>query len=341
MIAPRLRRACAASFVLALALWQAGSARAADVPAAAAPAAKVTVSYGTLEVADTPLWIAAKAGLFKKRGIDADVVYRASGSVQIASLIAGDAQLAVAAGGDVVNADAAGADIIMLATLSPIIPYLFMVPAEIKTTAQLKGKIVGVSKIGDASDIGARIALARAGLKPGDVQILQVGSSSNRAMALMAGSIQGGVVIPPMDTILEAHGLHVLIDVARLRIPVANATIAASRTWVNAHRNAVQQCMDAIVEAFVRMQSDRPYALALIKENFKSDDDRALAHGYDFYTHELVSSTADLYVRPAQLDASMTELAKTNEKIKDVDVTKIIDSSFLRNAIARAGRRPR
>ncbi len=279
--------------------------------------------------------------LQEERGVDADVVYRASGSVQIASLIAGDAQLAVAAGGDVVNADAAGADLIVLATLSPIIPYLFMVPAEIKTAAQLKGKIVGVSKIGDASDVGARIALARAGLKPGDVQIIQVGSSSNRAMALMAGSIQGGVVIPPMDMILQAHGLHVLIDVAKLRIPVANATIAASRSWVNAHRDTVQQCMDAIVEAFVRMQTDRPYSLALIKENYKSDDDAALGHGYDFYVHELVGSTSDLYVRPAQFTASIDELAKTNEKVRNVDISKIIDSSFLRTALAHAGQRIR
>jgi len=336
MIAPRLRRACALVLALALAAAQAGAVCAAD-----APVGKVVVSYGTLEVADTPLWIAAKAGLFKKRGVDADVVYRASGAVQIASLIAGDAQLAVAAGGDVVNADAAGADLIMLATLSPIIPYLFMVSAEIKTAAQLKGKVVGVSKIGDASDVGARIALARAGLKPGDVQLPQVGSSSNRGMALMAGSIQGGVVIPPMDMILEAHGLHVLIDVARLRIPVANATIAASRTWVNAHRDTVQQCMDAIVEAFVRMQTDRPYSLALIKENYKSDDDAALAHGYDFYLHELVGSTADLYVRPAQFTASIDELAKTNEKVRNVDISKIIDSSFLRTALAHAGQRTR
>jgi len=54
-------------------------------------------------------------------------------------------------------------------------PFILQVPASIKTTDDLKGKKVGVSQFGSASDIATRVALRQLGLQPDqDVTIIQV-----------------------------------------------------------------------------------------------------------------------------------------------------------------------
>lgn len=296
---------------------------------------KVVVSWGTLDVANLPVWIAQKAGYFKQRGLDVDLQYQAS-TIQIASLLSGGVQIAQIGGTNVVSADASGADLIVMGTLSPIFPHLFMVAPEIKTAAQLKGRVVGISRFGDAGDMASRIALGRLGLSDKDVSFVQVGSSTNRAAALMNGAIQAGVVIPPQNTPLEAHGVHTLVDLARLRIPAANITISARAAWVSAHRPAMQAYIDGLVDGLKRMRADKPYAIAVMKQYFESDDGKAMGAAYDFYTHEILTTLP--YPRVAQFTSSLDELAKTNEKVKGFDVAKILDDSFLRNASARSGR---
>ncbi len=326
-----MRRASRLVLAIAFAFSLTGSvARGESGPASAT---KVVVSWGTVAISNVPLWVAYKAGLFKKHGLDVDLQYVAS-TLQIPSLLSGSVQIGQIGGTNVVSADVGGADLIILATLSPVFPYLFMVSSDIKTPAQLKGKAVGVSKFGDASDVGARIAMQHAGLDPKDVTFIQVGSSTNRATALINGAIAGGVIIPPMNVELEAHGLHTLVDLARLRIPAADITITARRSWISAHRDVMQAYIDAIVEGIGKVKTDKAFAVATIKEYFKSDDDKAMAAGYDFFIREIL--TAMPYPRAAQFASSLDELAKSNDKVKGFDVSKILDDSFLRSAAARA-----
>lgn len=87
----------------------------------------------------------------------------------------------------------------LLARLAIPSKLLFMVPSDIKTVAQLKGKKIGVSQFGDSSYVGAQLGLRRMGLNTKDVTYIAVGSSTNRAAALMNGAIQGGVVSKILD----------------------------------------------------------------------------------------------------------------------------------------------
>src|SRR5208282_2384226 len=83
-----------------------GAVRAIDAPA------KLTVSWGTLEPTNTPVWIANDAGIFKKHGLDVDLHFVAS-SLQITALLSGDVQIAMVGGPEVVSANASGADLVI------------------------------------------------------------------------------------------------------------------------------------------------------------------------------------------------------------------------------------
>lgn len=305
----------------------------ATAPARAQTApAKLAVAWGSPVVSYLPLWVAYEAGIFKRHALDVDLRYLAS-AIQIPALLAGEIQIAQVGGGEVVSADAGGADLVVLGVFSPIIPYKLMVPADIKSAAQLKGKKVGVSRFGDASDTGARIALRRGGIDPADMQFLQVGSNATRTAALLGGSIQATVAMAPTDVDLEARGMHAFYDLIPLRIPAPDVGITVRRTFVKDHPDLVQSYIDGIVEGWLRMRADRAFSVGVLKSYFKSDDDRAMGHGYDVYVKQVLPQLP--YPRVEQFRDTLEELAKTNPSVASVDPATMLDDSFLRKSAAR------
>jgi NitT/TauT family transport system substrate-binding protein len=293
---------------------------------------KLVVAWGSAVVSYLPLWIASDTGIFKKHGLDVDLRYIAS-AVQMPAILANEIQVAQAGGGEICSANAAGADLIVVGVLSPIIPYKLMVSADIRTIADLKGKRVGVSRFGDASDTGARLAIRRAGLDPAEVTFLQVGSNATRTAALLSGSVQGTVAMAPTDLDLERRGMHAVFDISALRIPAPDVSMTFRRSWIKDHPTLVQAYVDSIVEGWTRMRADRTLGIATLKAYFKSDDDGLMAHGYDYAVKTVLATLP--FPRAEQFRSTLEELTKTNPLVAKIDPNTIVDDSYMRAAAAR------
>jgi NitT/TauT family transport system substrate-binding protein len=306
---------------------------AADVPVRAAdePLTKLVVSWGTLEPTNTPLWVAVDAGIFKKHGLDVDLRFVAS-ALQIPAMLSGAVQIAMVGGSEVAAADASGADFEMLAVLGPIATYIFEAVPSVKTLADMKGKSVAVSRFGDAPDAETRIAFRKLGLDPKDVTFVQVGTSSNRMTALLSGAVQGTPASPGLNLDLENHGMHPLFDMGKMNIPAANISIAARRSWIAANRPVVQRYVDAMLEAIQRTKTDRAYSVAILKRYFKTDDTKAMSASYD-YINRVIPTVP--YPKTEQFTDLLAEMANANEKLRTLDVAKILDDSFVRDAARR------
>src|SRR5439155_26491417 len=95
-------------------------------------------------------------------------------------------------GGGVASARVGGASLVMVACFLNTIPYELVVQESIKTAEELKGKSIGISRVGSASDVAARVLIKGLGLEPvKDVPILQVGGAPERAGAFRSGRIAG------------------------------------------------------------------------------------------------------------------------------------------------------
>src|SRR5689334_13972339 len=123
------------------------------------------VSYSSLTGNRAPLWIAKESGLYEKHGLDVKLVSIAAGSVSLTALLAGNVQLTTDSSSGVVSAVARGAPIITVST-NGALPYQLIAIPTIKTTADLRGKIVGSSRIGAGTDFLLRRILAKLGLTP-------------------------------------------------------------------------------------------------------------------------------------------------------------------------------
>lgn len=300
-------------------------------PSPAATLPKIVVTWGGSDVAFAPVWITYNAGLFTKHGLDVDLEYQAS-TLQIPSLLSGDVNIIHVGGPELVSAVAAGADVVVIATLAPVYAYILMAPNAIRTPNELKGKTLGISKFGDTSDIETKDALVRFGVDPKDVTIVQIGSSSNRTVALLSGAVQATLLSPPITDQIAPQGYHALVDLAKLRVPAA-LTVTAKRSWVESHRDLVQRYIDALIEGIALEKRDKNYAITIIGQYLKISDRPLIAATYDFYAKEVLPVVP--YARPEQLKSGLSELAKTNPGVKGVDVTKMIDDSFVENAAKR------
>jgi ABC-type nitrate/sulfonate/bicarbonate transport system substrate-binding protein len=85
---------------------------------------------------------------------------------------------------------------------------------EIKTPADLKGKRVGVTRIGAVSQVVLLMMLQRWKMSPNDVQVMQVGSSPNMLVSLDKKGIEAAVLTIPSMFVAEDRGYRVLIDMA-------------------------------------------------------------------------------------------------------------------------------
>lgn len=301
---------------------------------AAGPPVKLTVSYSNVIASNLPEWFAREAGIFQKNGLEVDLELIEGGSRGVAALLAGQTQLAHLGGSEVLSAAAQGGDLVVLATLTPVYPYLFYVPASVRDINDLKGKRVGVVTVGGSYDIATRVALSQLGLVPDkDVTVIPTGSVSSVTAALLSGAIQGGMSQPPDSLVLEARGFRPLFDLAKLQLPSANTTITTMRAYLVSHRDVIQRYVDSIVEAIARARKDKPAAVTVMKKYFKSEDGPAMSATYDYYVGKVIPALP--YARPDQFTDAAAQLGKKNEKVRTFDVSRLLDDSFVKSAESR------
>jgi NitT/TauT family transport system substrate-binding protein len=298
------------------------------------PLTQVTAAYSNITGDNIPSWVAKEAGIFKKNGLDVDLRYIAGGGTTMPALLSDQVQIAQLGGSEALSATASGAELVVVATLAPVFPYVFMVPASIKVAADLKGKTVGVSSKGGSADIATQVVLRGAGLDPTkDVTIIAVGSHATRTAALMNGSIQGAVDDPPDSVELEARGFHVLFDLAAQKLPASQTVVMAKRAWVEGHKDVMQRYVDSLVQGMVKAKKDKPYTVKVLKTYFKSDNDHAMSVAYDFFVGEVLPVLP--YPETVQFEAGQRVLGAKTPKVLTVDVGKLIDRSYVKSAADR------
>lgn len=298
------------------------------------PLTRVAAAYSNITGDNLPSWVAKEAGIFKKNGLDVDLQYIAGGGTTMPALLSDQVQIAQLGGSEALSATAGGAELVVVATLAPVYPYIFMVPASIKEAADLKGKKVGVGSKGGSADIATRVVLTSAGLDPNkDVTIIAVGSHATRTASLISGAIQGAVDDPPDSVELEARGFHALFDLAKKKLPASQTVVMAKRAWAEGHKDVVQRYVDSLVQAMVRAKRDKPYTIGVFKTYFKSDNEHAMSVAYDFFVGEVLPVLP--YPEKVQFADGQRVLGEKNPKVLTVDVGKLIDRSYVKSAADR------
>jgi NitT/TauT family transport system substrate-binding protein len=219
---------------------------------------KISVGYSAISGDALPAWVAKDAGIFERNGLDVQPVFFTGGTTAVMALVSADTPIAQLAGPAVVNSVMAGSDSVLIAGGVTSLNYYLQSRADIKTPEQLKGGSVAISRFGSASDFIARYALTKIGLIPGkDVTIVQIGSTTARVDAVIAGRVQATVVNPPASIIAQKRGLNTLADLPKLGLVYQHTAAATTKKYIREHRDIVRRYVKSQIEAVHRIYTDK------------------------------------------------------------------------------------
>ncbi|MGN6716306.1 MAG: ABC transporter substrate-binding protein [Candidatus Binatia bacterium] len=252
-------------------LFFAGFARAAD---------NIRISYSGPSISNALLWVTQEGKLFEKNGVHVEVIYLA-GSLGQSALIAGETQFAVYTGLLMTPARLQGADVTMIASFLDHLLSRLVVRPDIKSAADLKGKRLGITRFGTASDFGLRLMVSKLGLNPDkDVSILQIGDNPTRIIALQAKSIDGAIFDPPEYRKAVEAGGHVLFNLEETMIPYQHAGLVTTRKFISSQPDLTRRVVKSIVEAAALVQKEPAVAKRALSVRLQIKNDRELEETY-------------------------------------------------------------
>jgi len=297
--------------------------------AATAPAAdRIRIGYSSISGSYLGLWVARDAGLFAREGLDDQMILIPSGSQLAQVVIAGEVDIAALNGSSAMAAALQGADLKVVGNTTNRLIFSIYVRPEIKTIEALKGKKIGVTRFGSATDISARYALRKHNLDPQrDVNILQMGAMSSIMGGLQGGSIDAGLVSPPTLFAVEKLGFKELVNVTDMDIAFPNPSLVVQGDIMKKKPELVDRFLRAYARAIHRARTDREMTFRSIAKYTKIADSFVLQKAYDLYVGKVLEKAP--YINMAGMRNALDDLAKTVPAAKDAKPEQFIDMGYL------------
>src|ERR1043166_4466948 len=248
-----------------------------------AQAQLIRVSYGGTSGYNAPVWVTQDAGLFKKYGFTSEPIFLSGASVGMQAMLANEIHFANASGSAPINATLQGTDTVIIATSYDLIPYGFVVHKDIHTPADLKGKVVAISRLGGITELAVRLTSEKLGLNAKDLTMIQAGADAQRIPAVQSGNVAATVIAPPGLFVAVARGLKVLVDLADLGIKYPTSTFCVTRSYLTQNRPAVKRFLMALTEGLHVYAYKRDFALQVLKKYTKLDDPDVLSKSHDYF----------------------------------------------------------
>lgn len=194
-------------------------------------------------------WIAKEAGIFKKHGLDVELIFINGSTRGVQSLISGDVTFTQAVGTAAINGRLAGGDIAIINSLTNTLPYYIFGKPEIKSPEDLRGRSAAMHIPGTAADFALRLALKGVGLSLKDIKGVTVGGGPARVAAVATGQLDF-TVGPEGEKIRgEQAGLKVVIDMAKINIPFQFTCTVAPKRIIRENPDATRRVVWALAEA--------------------------------------------------------------------------------------------
>jgi NitT/TauT family transport system substrate-binding protein len=310
---------------------------------------KTAIAYSGISPSQAPAWVAYEQGLFKKHGLDVQLIFIEAGSRTVQTLISGDVAAAQVAGTSVIQSSLQGSGVVMIGGFLNTMDYKLVVARDITRPDQLKGKTMAVSRVGSSSDFATRYALEKYGLIPDkDVSILQIGSQPARFSAMETGKIHGVMIAIPLTAKAKKMGFNTLADLQMLGLEYQHTGLAVTRNLIKAQPDLVRNILRSFVEAIHFMKTNRKDTLAILAKYLKTDETDALEEAYESIVQALIPEKPyptlkgiDIILRELGIKDPNARSAKPEQFvdltfIKELDSSGFIDRLYKSSAVAKA-----
>jgi NitT/TauT family transport system substrate-binding protein len=286
----------------------------------------VRVNWTAVTGAQSGMFMAEQEGLFKKNGIDVELIHIPSSSRGIQAILAGEIAFSFMDGANAVQANLKGANLALVAGATNHQVFSLMSKPEIKRISDLKGKKIGITRIGSSTHTSALFALNQGGLKPNDYQILPLMEVPNIFTALSAGQVDAGVVSPPTNSRARKAGFNELLNLAKDGPEYVSVAVGTSRAYIRANEQNVRRVVRAYVEGVQVFKTNKPAAIRMIQKYLRVKEPDIQEDTYNQFREYLETIP---YVSRKGMEAVLADVAVNDPAAKGAKPDEFMDMRFM------------
>jgi NitT/TauT family transport system substrate-binding protein len=272
------------------------------------------------------MFMAQQEGLFKKNGLDVELIHIPSSSRGIQAILAGEIGFSFMDGANEIQANLKGANLAFVAGATNRQVFSLMAKREVKSVGDLKGRKIGITRIGSSTHTSALYALGQAGLRPNDYQILPLMEVPNIFTALAAGQIDAGVVSPPTNSRARKAGFRELVDLAKDGPEYVSVAVGTSRSYIAANEDTVRRVVRSYAEGVYVFKTNKAAAIRMIQAHLKVKEVDIQEDTYNQFRQYLDYPP---YVSRKGMEAILAELGDKDPAVKAAKPDDFIDMRFV------------
>jgi ABC-type nitrate/sulfonate/bicarbonate transport system substrate-binding protein len=241
-------------------------------------------------------------------------------------MLSGEIQFTTADALNSIQAVATGADVVLVC--EGINRFVFSVVArpEFKRVADLKGKRIGITRIGSSTHTATLYALNKAGLGPNDYTMLALVEVPHILTALVAKQIDAGALSPPTNSRAKKAGMVELHNLAVDGPEYPSTAIASTRMFVKSNPDAIRRFVRAIGEAFYIFKTNRAVGIRAIQKYSRLKETDVIDDTYNQFRDAFDPIP---YVSKAGIISLLTSLGEKDPKIRQLKFDDVADMSFV------------
>jgi ABC-type nitrate/sulfonate/bicarbonate transport system substrate-binding protein len=294
----------------------------------------VRINWTAVTGAQSGLFMAAQENLFKKYGLDVELIHIPSSSRGIQAILAGEIAFSFMDGSNAAQANLKGANLALVAGATNRQVFSLMAKPDIKRIVDLKGKKIGITRVGSSTHTSALFALGSAGLRPADYQLLPLLEVPNIFTALSAGQIDAGVVSPPTNARAKKAGFIELMNVAKEGPEFVSVAIGTSRTYIRNNEETVRRVVRAYAEGVQTFKTNKSAALKMIHNQLKVKEPDIAEDTYNQFREYLEYPP---YVSRKGMEAVLADIVEKDASARSVKADDFLDMRFVAELDKKSG----
>ena len=315
------------------------AAAALALPGAAHAQQKITIGIPTSppNIVHMPVIVAKELGLYKKAGLDVDIVSLGDGVKVFRALLAGNIDLGLTPGAPTIIGISNGAAVKALSANLPKFEASMIVRADIKTMEDLKGKRIGIQEPGGFADLLSRSVLRAAKIDPKDVNFVSIASED--VPALVANQVDTAILHVEQEMLAKSKvaDLHAIARMWELQPKTLYTNLSATENTIKAKPDVVQAVVTANIEATRIMYTDRAKIIPILVKQTGYPED-ILAKSFDFLVQQCIwDANSGLGPERTNFTAQLMTKVGNIKEGKTPTYDQIVDATFAKKAIAQLG----
>jgi len=314
-------------------------AAALTLPSGASAQTKITIGIPTSppNIVHMPVIVAKELGLYKKAGLDVDIVSLGDGTKVYRALLAGNIEFGLTPGGPTIIGRSNGATVKALSANLPKFEASMVVRADIKTLADLKGKRIGIQEPGGFADILSRSVLRAAKIDPKDVNFVTIASED--VPALVANQVDTAILHVEQEMLAKSKvpDLHAIGRMWELQPKTLYTFLSATEKTIKEQPAVVQAVVAANIEATRIMYTDKAKIMPILVKQ-TGYPEGILSESFDFMITNCIWD-ANSGLGPERINFTadlMTKVGNIKEG-KAPTYEDVVDTSFAKKAIDQIG----